>query len=217
MSKLNADTVLQVVAVTASIGIGPLIFVPLSHKYGRSFIFFWSMVGLLVTGIWSATMTKSNQYGPFVAARAIAGLFGGNFVTLGSGVLVDMYFLHQRGKAFTTLNLAFLLGVVIGPTFSGFIVQSAPWPVQFWWTNGLEALILILAFFFLEDTYYDRPSTENQGSNRVRKNFLANRMETFFCGSRTAPPVSFATIVGIVMQYCLRPPCFVLSSVGFSN
>ena len=167
---------------------------PLSHKYGRSCIFFWSMVGLLVTGIWSACMTKSNQYGPFVAARALGGLFGGNFVTLGSGVLVDIYFLHQRGKAFTALNLSFIMGTVIGPIFSGFIVQSAPWSVQFWWTNGLEAVILILAFFFLEDTYYDR-SALNTNSHRTPKNFLASRMGTFFCGSRTIPFVSFATIV----------------------
>ena len=182
------------VAATAGIALGPLVFVPLGQKYGRSTIFIWSILGLLVTGIWSATMTKPDQYGPFLAARLIGGLFGGNFVALGADVLVDIYFLHQRGKAFTALNLSFLLGVVIGPTFSGFIVQSASWPVQFWWTNGLEGAIVILAVLFLEDTYYDRSSAKEKENSGTQEGQLVKRIRTLLGGSHSLPETSFVCI-----------------------
>jgi len=148
------------------------------------------MVGLLVTGIWSACMTKPNQYGAFVAARLFGGLFGGNATALGSDTIVELYFLHQRGKALTVLNLSFLFGVVVGPTLSGFIVGSASWTVQFWWTNGLEAVIIVLALLFLEDTYYDRSPQAHASRKRWPDSWFANRMAHFFCGARAIPKIS---------------------------
>ena len=153
------------------------------------------MVGLLVTGIWSATMTRSDQYPPFIVARLFGGLFGGVAPTLGADTIVDIFFLHQRGKAFTALNLSFLAGVVVGPTLSGFIVGSTSWTVQFWWSNGLEGVIIILTLALLEDTYYDRTLKTEADRKRPPESFLANRVATFFCGSRTIHPASTAETV----------------------
>ena len=149
------------------------------------------MVGLFVTGIWSALMTESNQYIPFVIARLFGGFFGGNAVALGAETVVALFFLHQRGGVLTALNLSFLFGVVMGPTYSGFIVDSAPWPVQFWWTNALEAVIIILAFFFLHDTYFDRDLANRKYQHQQWPHvFLSNRAANFFCGSRVLPSIS---------------------------
>ena len=180
----------QVVAATAGIAIGPLVAIPVGRRFGRSFVFFWSMVGLLVTGIWSATMTHEDEYIPFVIARLFGGFFGGNATALGAETIMDLFFLHHRGKAMTVLNLSFLSGVVIGPTLSGFIVGSAPWSVQFWWTNGLELVIILLSVFLLEDTYYDREAGEKVRRQELSDGFIANRIATFFCGRRNLPPIS---------------------------
>ena len=158
------------------------------------------MVGLLITGIWSATMTRSSQYGAFVAARLFGGLFGGTAPALGADIIVDMFFLHQRGKAFTALNLSFLAGVVVGPTLSGFIVDSTTWTVQFWWSNGLEGLIIILTLTLLEDTYYDR-MVKKEDRKRLPDEFFANRMMTFFCGSRMVHPISTGETVSCSVGY----------------
>lgn len=148
------------------------------------------MVGLFITGIWSACMTKSDQYGAFVTARLFGGFFGGNATALGADTIVDLYFLHQRGKGLTVLNLSFLGGVVVGPTLSGFIVGSASWTVQFWWTNGLEAAIIVLALLFLEDTYHDRSLEGKATSKSWPDGWMANRMAHFFCGARVIPKIS---------------------------
>ena len=148
------------------------------------------MVGLLVTGIWSALMTQSTQYIPFVIARLFGGFFGGNAVALGAETVVELFFLHQRGKVLTALNLSFLFGVVMGPTYSGFIVGSAPWPVQFWWTNALEVVIILLAFFFLHDTYFDREAAMHKQGRQWPEGFLANRAANFLCGARVIPSIT---------------------------
>jgi hypothetical protein len=53
-----------------------------------------------------------------------------------------------------------LLGTVASGTFSGFIVQSAAWPVQFWYNVGLEALVAACCIFFLDETGWTRPNGE---------------------------------------------------------
>ena len=140
-------------------------------------------------------MKYSDQYGAFVAARLFGGLFGGTAPALGADTIVDLFFLHQRGKAFTVLNLSFLAGVVVGPTLSGFIVGSTSWTVQFWWSNGLEGIIIILTILLLEDTYYDRTIEAEAYRNRWPEPFFANRMATFFCKGRVIPSISNADTV----------------------
>lgn len=170
------------------------------------------MVGLLVTGIWSATMVHSNQYAAFVTARLFGGLFGGVAPALGANTIVDMFFLHQRGKAFTALNISFLAGVVVGPTLSGFIVNSTSWTVQFWWSNGLEGMIVVLCLALLEDTYYDRTLSRDEQHNKMPDSFIANRMATFFCGSCGVSPITRAETVSC-FSWCLhlRASCAISS------
>ena len=140
-------------------------------------------------------MTHSDQYIAFVMARLFGGFFGGNATALGADAIVDLFFLHQRGKGLTVLNLSFLGGVVVGPTLSGYISGSASWTVQFWWSNGLEAVIVILSLLFLQDTYYDRSPEAVKSRKRWPDSFIANRWSTFFCGSRVVPNISNKEIV----------------------
>ena len=158
------------------------------------------MVGLLITGVWSATMTKPNQYLAFIVARLFGGLFGGVAPTLGADTIVDLVFLHQRGKAFTALNLCYIAGVVVGPTLSGFIVNSTSWTVQFWWSNGLEAIIVILTLALLEDTHYDRTLKTEEHRKRLPENFVANRVATFLGGSRLIHPISTTETVSTLSK-----------------
>ena len=140
-------------------------------------------------------MTQSDQYIPFVVARLFCGIFGGPPIALGTEAMIELFFLHQRGKVLAVFNLTVLFGVVMGPTFSGFILCcGAPWPVQFWWSNALEAVVLVLAFFFLHDTHYDRGAGGKE-KQQWPKPFVANRMSTFFCGTRVMPRVSWGKVV----------------------
>jgi hypothetical protein len=126
-------------------------------------------------------MTGENQYIPFVMSRLLAGIFSTTSLTLGAGVLLDIFFLHQRGKAFAFYTISALLGSLIAPVTSGFITENASWTVQFWWCVGAMVLVALLVFFFLEDTTYDR---KNPLGNIAPRTYAANRMATFFPGNK---------------------------------
>ena len=174
--------------------IGGLFFFPLSHKIGRSSGVFWSLVGLLVCQIWSASMTGRNDYAKFMVSRGMAGFFGTVAGALGPRVLVDLFFLHQRGRAFTIFHWFFDFGTVAGPTLSAFIASTGSWTYSFWWTAGLAGLALIVSFVFLHETYWDRePGADN--SYDAPTSFVANRIATFLPGTKATPYTSFAQTV----------------------
>ena len=89
-------------------------------------------------------MTGPDDYIPFVMSRMLAGLFGSVPPVLAAGLIMDLYFLHQRGKAFTVLEVSLLAGAVAAPVFGGFIADSKPWPNVFWWLVAVIAVSIPL-------------------------------------------------------------------------
>ncbi len=115
---------------------------------------------------------------------------------LGPRILVDMFFLHQRGRAFTILHVALNLGASAGPTFSGFVGASGYWPVEYWWHVALTAFTLIPVLIFLEDTTYDRsPEAVNR---KKPESWIQDRRETFFFGTKIVPGTTWLETVRVI-------------------
>ena len=89
-------------------------------------------------------MTGPNDYIPFVMSRMMSGLFGSIPPILATGFIMDLYFLHQRGKAFTVLEVSLIGGATAAPVFGGFIADTKPWPDVFWWLVALIAVSIPL-------------------------------------------------------------------------
>jgi MFS family permease len=89
-------------------------------------------------------MNKPDQYVAFIVSRFFVGFFSATPTILGPQILVNIFFLHERGMVFNTFMVWSSLGVVIGPTLGGFIVQHAPWPWEFWWTIALQGVVALL-------------------------------------------------------------------------
>ncbi|KAJ9482617.1 hypothetical protein VN97_g10813 [Penicillium thymicola] len=142
-------------AALAGMAAGPFFFAPVSHLLGRSSVIFWCVLFTLVCQIWGAVMTDPSNYIAYVISRLFAGFFGAVPTVLGPRIVTDMFFLHQRGRAFTALHMAFLFGTIAGPTFSGFVSAHSFFPVEFWWTAGLLGFTIICCFCFLEETGFD--------------------------------------------------------------
>lgn len=170
---------------------GPLLFIPLSSIIGRSSLIFWSLFGSLASNIWAPLMTGPNDYIPFVMSRMLAGLFGSIPPILAAGVIMDLYFLHQRGKAFTVLEVCLLAGAVAAPVFGGFIADTKPWPDVFWWLVALIAVSIPLAFFCLEETSFQRDE-ESEPLPQRPTSFVSNRIATFFPGTAVVPRTTSA-------------------------
>jgi MFS family permease len=172
-----------------------MIAVPLARKFGLCFCLLWSTVGLLASQIWSACMTGSNDYNAFVVSRLVAGIFAGAPLILGSQIILHVFFLHERGKAFHIIHVPFLLGVVLAPAIGGFIIFRSPWPIQFWWTVGLCGLTIILTLLFLDDTEYDRTESQTPGTLSEFDSILKRRIKTYFYASAPHSSVTLAECV----------------------
>lgn len=184
--KTPADLLDTVAASLAGWVAGPFFFIPLVGVIGRSAVVFWSLVGIFVGQVWGAEMTGVNDYIPFTISRLFCGMFGGIPAILGSGYIVDMFYLHQRGKGFAIFEVLIIFAVVGGGTLGGFIAQTNPWNYVFWWTLGPVGSAIVLVFLFVEDTTYSRdPSVPNRAP--LPKDWFANRIATFFPGTRTQP------------------------------
>ncbi|KAL9059138.1 MAG: hypothetical protein Q9162_001356 [Coniocarpon cinnabarinum] len=89
---------------------GPILLAPLAHVVGISSCVFWSLIAMAMFGIWSAEMTSSDDYDAFVISRLFGGLVGSVPQILGNGIIVNIFFLHERGRAFAIYSTFFTIG-----------------------------------------------------------------------------------------------------------
>ncbi|KAK5656665.1 hypothetical protein OQA88_4645 [Cercophora sp. LCS_1] len=161
----------------------------ITYFFGRSSVIFWTLFGQLAAQIWALLMMRPDQYGAYLVSRYVSALFGVTVCVLGPRYLVDMFFLHQRGHAFTILYLALNFGASAGPTFAGFIAtHDTYWPVEYWWTVALTGVAIIAVFLFLEETSFDRVMlwSDEKPQSRTR-----NRVDTLFPGTKVAPKTTW--------------------------
>ena len=76
-------------------GVAPFLWVPLSNKYGRRPVLLGTTLLSFIPILGSAYAKTFNQ---LIAARIFNGSFPAAFA-LGPAVVVDMFFVHQRGRA----------------------------------------------------------------------------------------------------------------------
>ncbi|OCL10283.1 MFS general substrate transporter [Glonium stellatum] len=224
-AKLYHKTVFQMAyssaAGTAGLASGGFFLAPLAHKFGKSSIIFWSLVGCFAAQIWAPCMTGRENYNAYVVSRFVSGFFGGLIPVLGPRILVDIFFLHQRGRAFTAFHMSLDFGTLVGPTFSAFISAKTNWPAEYWWSVALIAVSAICVFLFIEDTSYDR--TPGAVNAKPAKTFLQNRLATFFFGTkvvRQKPWSSIIRMAAIPFRIAVTPVAvtmggFALVSFGF--
>lgn len=182
--KTQADLLNSVAAALAGWVAGPFLIAPLAAVVGRSSVIFWSLVATFACQIWAGEMTGPNDYIGFTISRLFCGLFGVIPAILGAGYIIDMFYLHQRGKAFAIFEVLIIFAVVGGGTLGGFIAQTRPWDYVFWWTLGPLGAAIISVFLFVEDTGFSRHSAVINRPN-LPHGLVANRAATFFPGTKT--------------------------------
>ncbi|KAK4496189.1 hypothetical protein PRZ48_012169 [Zasmidium cellare] len=176
-------------AGAAGIATGPIFWLALSNYIGRTATMFWALLGALGCSIWSSAMTGQGDYVAFVVSRWAGAHFGSVGSTFGASVILEVFYLHQRGKAFACYTTSILFGVNLGATISGFIAGSAPWPAQYWYFIGVQGICIILVSLLLEDTTYDRQNQQKgRPTSQPPPTYLHRRLQLLFAGHRTISP-----------------------------
>ncbi|KAL2859510.1 major facilitator superfamily domain-containing protein [Aspergillus pseudodeflectus] len=108
---------------------GPCLLAPLSEIYGRRVVLSFSNWFFVV---WQIGCALAQNIETEIICRFFAGIGGAGCITLGAGVIADLFPIEQRGKATAIWGLGPLMGPVIGPIAGGFIGQEAGWRWSFW-------------------------------------------------------------------------------------
>lgn len=130
---------------------------------------------------------------------------GLTFPTVGSNIIVETFFLHDRGKCFVIYTCCILLGTVAASTFSGFVVETASWTIQFWYNVGLEGVVAILCLVFLDETGWTRPGGDAYPI--PPSSFLPRKLATYAFTRRLMPhsmgrQIACSAILPILIGLC---------------
>ncbi|KAE8548214.1 hypothetical protein EYB25_010008 [Talaromyces marneffei] len=114
---------------------GPLVLAPLSEIYGRRIVLScanWFFV------VWQIGCALSPNISALIVFRLLAGIGGSGCITLGAGVIADLFPMRERARATALWSMGPLLGPVAGPICGGFIGETIGWRWVYW-------LLLIVA------------------------------------------------------------------------
>ena len=131
-------------------GIGPFLWVPLSNKFGRRPI----LLGTTLLGFASALGSAySRNFGQLLLARVFNGFFPAAF-SLGASVVVDVFFLEQRGRAMGMFTVLSVNGSHIAPLVGGPLGQFLGWRWCFKFAAVCNAVMLAVVFFAFPETLH---------------------------------------------------------------
>ncbi|CAG8072404.1 unnamed protein product [Penicillium salamii] len=108
---------------------GPLLLAPLSEIYGRRVVLSganWFFV------VWQIGCALAQNIETLIVCRLFAGIGGSGCLTLGAGVIADLFPREQRGMATSIWAMGPLVGPVVGPIAGGFLGEEAGWRWVFW-------------------------------------------------------------------------------------
>jgi multidrug resistance protein len=128
----NSDTIISALTVSIYVlgyVVGPLFLSPLSEIYGRRPVLACANAMFCV---WQIGCALSPNITALIIMRFLAGIGGSGCLTIGGGVIADLFPREQRGMATSIYSMGPLMGPVIGPICGGFIAERAGWRWTFW-------------------------------------------------------------------------------------
>ncbi|ODQ66745.1 MFS general substrate transporter [Nadsonia fulvescens var. elongata DSM 6958] len=160
-------------AFMLAMGIGSLFLAPTAIIYGKRPIYLLALVIFLV-GTLIASSTSS--FGALLAARIITGFGASPTESLPSATIAEIFFAHERAYRLGLYTMLLLGGKNLIPLIAAFIIDGLDWN----WLYRILAIIilmnLILTFFFVPETWFDRTPTPNKRS--IKETELAREART---------------------------------------
>ncbi|KAA1478673.1 MFS polyamine transporter [Dentipellis sp. KUC8613] len=144
-----------VTAMTISVfilayAIGPLFLGPLSEIYGRSRVL---QIANMWFFAWNLGCGFAQNTAELIVFRFFAGLGGSAPLSIGGGVIGDLFHPQQRGQAIAIYTLAPLVGPTVAPVAGAWIAERSTWRWVFWATTIADACVQAMGLLFLKETY----------------------------------------------------------------
>lgn len=133
--------------------VGPLFLAPLSEIYGRKPVLGAANIFFC---IWQIGCALAPNIATLIVFRFFTGLGGAGCLTLGGGVIGDMFQPDRRGFAMGIWTLGPLFGPTIGPLVGGFVADSIGWRWDFWIVLIIAVIITVLIEVLNKETSHKK-------------------------------------------------------------
>lgn len=159
-----------------SLAFGALFASPTAILFGKRFVYILGIAIFLGGAIWGAV---AKTFGSFMGARVLMGIGISPVESLPSATIAEIYFAHERAYRVGIYTLLLLGGKNLVPMFGAFVFQNLNRHWLFWIITIIAGINLFLHFFFVPETFWNRPPTPNQRSideTRAARKALKKRM-----------------------------------------
>ncbi|PWY85090.1 MFS general substrate transporter [Aspergillus heteromorphus CBS 117.55] len=133
------------------LGLGPLIWAPLSEIYGRKWVI---IAPYFIAAIFSFGTATAKDIQTLLITRFFSGFFGSSSVAVTGGAMADIWPPEHRGVAIVVYSITLVGGPCLGPIIGGALTSSY---LGWRWTEYLTGVLMITQFvldaFLLEESY----------------------------------------------------------------
>lgn len=156
----------------AVLGGAPLLWKPLSYRFGRRPIFLLSLLCSCVCNIGCA---KSPDYASIAACRALVAFFISPAMAIGSAVVTETFFRRERARYLGVWTVMVTLGVPSGPFLLGFVTERVGWRWIFWVLAIANGCQFILYLILGPETRYIPAEAASSPSSVLKREYLSFR------------------------------------------
>lgn len=129
--------------------VGPLFLSPLSEIYGRAIVLTCSNAFFCC---WQVACALAPTLSSLTVFRFLAGIGGIACMTLGGGIIADVFPVEQRGFAISIWTIGPTVGPSLAPLIGAFIASTIGWRMSMWIVFAPTTLFTILMAFTLPET-----------------------------------------------------------------
>jgi MFS transporter, DHA1 family, multidrug resistance protein len=129
--------------------VGPLIFAPLSEIIGHAALL---VIGIIGCGLFQVPFALAPNVGALLVSRFLQGALGSASLTVGTGMLAEVYDLVPRGVAVSWCACCMNSASALAPVVMSYVVADLTWRWIGWITLMLIAAVGAAAPFVLHET-----------------------------------------------------------------
>ncbi|KAL6414493.1 mfs transporter [Ilyonectria robusta] len=197
--------------VIAIIGAAPLFWRPLSHVYGRRPIF---LLSLVCSAICNVGCGLCHSYATMGLCRALAAFFICPAASIGSAVVSETFFRHERGRYMGIWTAMVTLGVPIAPFIFGFVALRVGYR-WIYWTLAITNTVQFIVYFFIgPETRYISGQRKKEAPSVLQRYIGFSRIDPTPLTLRDfVQPLFFVTRLCVVIPAVAHAMVFLWSSV----
>ncbi|OBR06361.1 Major facilitator superfamily [Colletotrichum higginsianum IMI 349063] len=145
------DLNLTVTAFLAMQGISPMLWGPLSDRYGRRPVFLVCLT-VLIGACAGIAVIPTNAFWLLIVLRCLQAAGCASTIALGAGVIGDISTPEERGGFFGMFNLGPMISPCIAPAIGGALSDQLGWRSIFWFLIIMAVCCLLFILLFLPET-----------------------------------------------------------------